>query len=164
MAPNCSSSGHGRVDAVQLPEVDPIESQAAQASFELFAQPRRLAVRIPSVGTGPVQAALGGDDEILRIRMQRLRDQLLADVRTIRLRGIDQVHAELDGATKDGETFLPVLRRPPDTVARETHRAESEAMDGKFSADGKRAAGCGVERVGVVDMVASQCIKNAAGL
>src|SRR5207248_8646688 len=89
---------HVRIDAMELIEVDPLELQPLQASVELLAQPLRPPVLDPLVRPGAVEASLRGDDEAGRVGVQRLADELLADVRPIRLGGVDEVDAELDGA------------------------------------------------------------------
>ena len=63
MAANCSCARHAGIDAVQLPEVDALDAEAAHADEHLLAQILRLAAGHPPIGAGPQQAALGGDDE-----------------------------------------------------------------------------------------------------
>jgi hypothetical protein len=109
---------HRGVDAMELPEVDALEAQPAQAAFELFAQALRPAARLPSLRSRPIEAALGGDHEAGRVRMQRRRDQLFADVRAVRLGGVDEVDAELHRAAEHGDRFLLVGGGAPDPGAR----------------------------------------------
>ena len=69
---------HLRIDAVQLPEVDPLDAEAAQARLRL----RRAGIRggrsAPTIGAGPRETALGGDEQAL-VGMQRLADELARD-------------------------------------------------------------------------------------
>ena len=51
------------IDAVQLPEVDALDAKEAKAEGHLLAQILRLAAGDPPIGTGPLQAALGGYDD-----------------------------------------------------------------------------------------------------
>ena len=76
-------------------------------------------------------------DEPVRIRVQRLADQFLGDVRAVGVRGVDEVDAELDEAAQHADAFVGVGRRAPDALARQAHRAESEAVDGEVAADGE---------------------------
>src|SRR5437763_10540247 len=129
-----------RIDPMQLPEIDALQPQPAQAAFESFPQPLRPAVDRPLIRTGALEAAFRGDDETLRIRIECFGDQLFADVRTIRLRGVDEIDAELDGAAEDSQRFFVILRWPPDAVAGDAHGAEAEAVDRDVTAEEKRAA------------------------
>ena len=108
---------HRRIDAMQLVEIDAVEPQAAEAPVELFAKTLRPCIRNPLTRTWTIESAFRGDHEISRIRMQRFRDQLFADVRSVRLSGVDEIHAELDRPAKNGEAFLAIFRRTPDAVA-----------------------------------------------
>ncbi len=46
---------------------------------------------------GPNDSTLGCNHEAFWIRVQSLCDQPFADLRTIGVRGVDEVHAEFDG-------------------------------------------------------------------
>ena len=46
--------------------------------------------------------------------MQRLADQLVGDIRTVELRGVDVVDAQLDCAPQHGERLVVVTRRAED--------------------------------------------------
>src|SRR5437016_1774132 len=81
-----------RFDSMQLEQIDPIEAQAPKAAFEAFAQPFRSAVHLPSIRPRPVEAAFGRDHQPGRIRKERFSDELFADVRSVGLRGVDQIH------------------------------------------------------------------------
>ena len=68
-----------RVDAVQLKQRDLLKAKGAQAPLALLAQVLGPPVRPPHARAGPGQARLGGDDEVGRVGVQRLPDQLLGD-------------------------------------------------------------------------------------
>ena len=97
----------GRIDGMQLVEVHALDAQAPQAALARRSQvlgspvgsrlPRRLADR----------AALGGDDEIRRVRVQRLGHKLLADVRAVGVGGIDELHAKVDCAAQQSARGRP---------------------------------------------------------
>ena len=125
------------VDAVQLEQVDGVHAEAAQAHLALLAQVRREAEDRPLVGPGAQQAGLGRDDEPVRVRVQRLFDQLLGYVRAVGIRGVDEVHADLDEAAQYADALVVVGRRAPYALARQTHRAESQTIDGEVAADGE---------------------------
>ena len=69
---------HLGIVAVQLVQVDPLELQPAQARLARLAQMLGPAVADP-VLQSPAEPALRRDDEPVRIRVQRLGDDLLAD-------------------------------------------------------------------------------------
>src|SRR3954454_8404782 len=94
-------------------------------------------VRIPLAGTRPEEPALRRDHEIVRVRMERLRDDLLADGRPVGVGGVDEVDAELERAPQDGLALVAVAGLAPDPVAREAHGAEAEAIDGQLTAEGE---------------------------
>ena len=94
----------------------------------------------PLVGPGALEAALGGDHQPGGIRMQRLRDELLAHVGAVRIRRVDQVDAQLHRAPQHADGLLAVRGRPPDALARDAHRPEAQAVHLQLSADAKRAA------------------------
>jgi len=61
--------------------------------------------------------------------VQRLADELVDDVGTVELRGVDVIDAELDRAAQDGDRRCAVRRRSENTRARQLHGAESDAVD-----------------------------------
>ena len=82
------------------------------------------AVRIPGAGARAQQAALGGDDQVLRVGMERFGDQFLVHVRAVAVGGVEEIHAQLDtpGATREcalarsfggPQTFGPQTRIAP---------------------------------------------------
>jgi hypothetical protein len=66
--------------------------------------------------------------------MQGLGDEIFAYFRTIRIRGIDEIHAQIGQALQDAFRFVAIFGFAPDTVARDAHGAETEAMNRKISA------------------------------
>ena len=87
------------------------------------------AVGVPSPRAGPREAALRRDHEPLGVRVERLGDLQLVDLRAVRVGGVDQGDAELDHATEDAQGVLRVRRRAPDSGTEELHRPEAEATD-----------------------------------
>jgi hypothetical protein len=78
----------------------------------------------------PHQTGLGGDEQLLRIRVQRLADDLLADVRPVAVRRVDEVDAEVDRPAQYPDALGPVGRLTPDARSGQAHRAEAEAVHG----------------------------------
>ena len=65
------------------------------------------------------------------IRMERLADDLIGDVRAVVVRRIDVVHAGGDSFAQDGDGRVAVLRRTEDARTGEPHRAVAHPMDGQ---------------------------------
>ena len=116
MAPIDSSSGHLGIGAVELVERDLVELQPGQAPVAGLAQVLRTPVGLPLVRPRPRQPALGGDDEIVGIGVQRLGDQDLAHVRAVGVGRVDEVDSEIDGPAQHGDGFVVVGRFAPDPL------------------------------------------------
>jgi hypothetical protein len=71
-----SASGTLRVRAVELVQRYLLELEPAQAALAGLPQVLRTPVGFPAVRAGPDQAALGRDDQVVRVRVQRLGDQV----------------------------------------------------------------------------------------
>ena len=77
---------------MQLVDVDFIQAQPLQLPSRA-SQVLGTAIDRPLAGSSSQQSAFGGDDEVLRIGIERVGDQLLAHVRPIGVGRIDQVDA-----------------------------------------------------------------------
>src|SRR5437899_604489 len=75
-------------------------------------------------------STLSRDNKILGIGRQGFRDQLFANVRTIRISGVYEVDPQLNGSAKHGYRPGTILRRSPDSLARQAHGSESKTVDG----------------------------------
>ena len=129
-----------RIGRVQLVEVDALDVQALQAAFDRLAQVLGAAVLVPARRARSDQAAFGCDHQVLGVGVKRLGDQLLVDVRAVRVRGIEESAAELVGPAQHAKRGRPVLRRPPDLRPADPHGAEAQAIDAEV-ADGDS---CGI--------------------
>ena len=109
---------HRGVGPVELVQRDLFELEPSQASLAGLDQVVRPAVLRPLPGTGALEAALGRDHEIIRVRRQRLADELLADVRTVGVGGVDEVDAELDRAPQHRLRLVAVGGLAPDSRGR----------------------------------------------
>src|SRR5215208_5531503 len=76
--------------------------------------------------------------------MQRLGYQLLADVGTVGVGGVDEVDTEVDGSPQPRLRRLGIVRRSPAAVARDSHRAEAETPDLEVAAEAQRAGRRGI--------------------
>src|SRR4051812_6275679 len=86
-------------------------------------------------GTRPRSATLPDDHKIIGIRIQNLVDEFFADMRAVRVGGVDEVHAQLDGAAKHRLGLIRIGWRPPDTGPGDAHGPESEPVDGEVAAE-----------------------------
>ncbi len=76
---------HGRVDAVELEQVDALQAQVAEAELGLLPQVLRAADRRRQVRALTCEPDLGGDDQAIGVRVQGLLDELLGQPgRTLR--------------------------------------------------------------------------------
>ncbi len=121
---------HVRVGGVQLVQVDSLEPKPLQAALARLAQVVRMPVAVPLGRARSAQPALRRDDEVVRVGVERLRDQLFADMRPVRVGRVDQVHAQLDRPPQHAQRVLAVGRVAPDPVADDPHRAEAEPVHG----------------------------------
>ena len=76
-------------------------------------------------------AYLADQREVLRVRMQRLPDELVGHVGTVELGGVDVVHAEFDRPPQHGQRFVAITRRSEHAGPRKLHRAEAHTGDRK---------------------------------
>src|SRR5216683_823575 len=120
---------------MKLEKLDAIEFEAAKTAFAAFAQVFGSSVRLPLIRSGPSQASFGGDYQAFRVRMQGLRNEPLGDKGAVRVGRVDEVDAQVHSAPKNSNALGRVFGFTPDSLARQTHRAETKAMDGRLVAD-----------------------------
>lgn len=133
-------AGHPQVD-----DVDRVDAEVAQVVLDRRAQLVGAQCLGPAALRRPPGAHLGDDDQLLRIGVQRLADELVDHVRAVVVAGVDVVHAQLDRPPEDGDRLGAVGRRAHHVRARELHRAVAEAEDGAV-AEGVGAGGlCGAD-------------------
>ncbi len=134
------------VDPVQLPQVEALQLQAAQAQQHALTQVFGSAYWAPDVGAVSGQSALGRDHQAARVRRQYLSEQFLAHERPVAVRRVDEADAELrhpgDGATR----LVQVFGRTPDSLPGDPHRPETEPIHLEVPANPERAARCRIDR------------------
>ena len=67
--------------------------------------------------------------------MQRLGDEFLGHVRSVRVGRVDEIHSELDGAAKHADGFFLVRRLSEDARAGDAHGAKAHAIDDEIAAE-----------------------------
>src|SRR5438132_992866 len=125
---------------MQLIKADPIEAQPAQTPIQFLSQAIWMRVPLPLVRPRSIETTFGGDDESRRIRIQSFSDQLLADVRPVRFRGIDQRDLQLDRTAQRRDRLRPIRGRSPHALSCDPHRAESKTMDWQVATEKKSSA------------------------
>src|SRR6266446_9695592 len=120
---------------MKLEKLDSIEVKAAKTSFAAVAQVFGPSVGLPLIRPGPSQASLGGDYQAFRVRMQGLRNEPLGDKGAVRVGRVDEGDAQVHSAPKNSNALGRVFGFIPDSLACQTHRAETKAMDGRLAAD-----------------------------
>src|SRR5208283_16630 len=103
--------GGGRVGDVELINIDALETQALQAAFTGLLNVPRRGIMLPDARTVARPANLGRDDEARGIGMKRLGDQLLGDVGTVGVGGVNEIDTELDSAAQRSDGSGAVLGR-----------------------------------------------------
>jgi hypothetical protein len=68
--------------------------------------------------------------------VQRLPDQVLTDVRTVRVRGVDEVDAQLDRAPEHPQALVPIGRFAPDARSGDLHGSVAEPVDDEIPTEG----------------------------
>jgi hypothetical protein len=138
---------HGRVDAVELEQVDALKAQVAEAELGLLPQVLRAADRRRQVRALTCEPDLGGDDQAIGVRVQRLLDDLLGHEGAVGVGGVDEVHAKLDGTAQHAHRLGRVLRVTPDARACQLHRPVAETVDREIPADrGDQLRACRSDR------------------
>src|SRR5262249_41393069 len=83
-------------------------SRRPQAALAGRARVRGRAVGAPAAGARPDQAALGGDDQVVGVRVQGLGDQPLAALWAVGIGGVDEVDAEFPRPPQRGPGLVRV--------------------------------------------------------
>ena len=107
-----------RVDAVELEQVDALESEAPEAHLALLAEVLGSSHRQPLTRTLPCETRLGGDDQPVGIGVEGLEDDRLAHLGPVRVGGVDEVDPEVDCPSDHGHAPGPVGRFAPHARAR----------------------------------------------
>ena len=110
----------------QIDDIDDVDAEIAQIVVHGLRQfLAREGGNTGSICTAP-GADLGHDDEILWIGMQCLADDLIGDVRTVKVAGVDVVHAAGDGLAQHGEGRSTILGRAEHAGPCKLHGAIAE--------------------------------------
>lgn len=117
------------IDPVQLPQIDLLDAEIAQALVYLLEQIFRPSDRLPDVRSRTGQPSLRRDDEVFGIGMQRLPDQPFRDIRSVGIRRVDEVDAEFGKMFQRADGFIMVGGWSPYPRPRNAHGAEAQPVD-----------------------------------
>ena len=87
-------------------------------------------------------ADLGDDDQIVAIRVKRFADDLVGDMRTVEIAGVDMINPTCNGLAQHGERRIVILRRTEYAGTCQLHGAVAEPFD---------TAATESERAGLID-------------
>ncbi|CRK56545.1 hypothetical protein [Alloactinosynnema sp. L-07] len=125
----------GRIDAMQLEQVEPVEPEPTQTLLDLI--PQKLRTPTDHAVLWRVRwghTDLGRDEEVIGIGVQRLGEKLLVGTPPVQVRGVDQGHAQLDGPPCHRDAGFPAHR----LVRPQAHRPEPEPSHREFIPDTER--------------------------
>jgi hypothetical protein len=133
--PNGFVEWHSRIGLMQLVQVDALQLQPLEATVERRAQVLGSPVRIPVVRTAAQQPPFGRDHQAHTVRMQRFGDQLLADIRPICIRRVDQRRAQVDCTTQQSLGRFAIRRVTPYALPCDAHRAKTKPAHWQLAGD-----------------------------
>jgi hypothetical protein len=67
--------------------------------------------------------------------VQRLSYDFFTHAGTIGVRGVDEIDPQFDSATQDPDGLSPTRRLSPNSISRDSQRAESQARNTKIASD-----------------------------
>src|SRR6516165_3448747 len=123
--PELLLAGNLRVDAVQLPQVDGLDTEPAQAHEATLAQVLRAPDLCPDTWAVARKAALRRDVDAVE-GVQGLVDEVLGVLRSVRVGGVDEIDTKLRQSLEDGDRCVAVFRRAPNAIASDPHGAKAE--------------------------------------
>ena len=103
----CNGAGLGRGETAhaEVDDIEGFETEVAQIVVNALDQIFTRTVENPGTIIATASTDLGDEGEIFRVGMQGLFDDLVGDVRTIEVAGVNVVDARSDGLAQDGNGF-----------------------------------------------------------
>src|SRR5215813_835787 len=122
----------GTVDCPHRAVVDDVErvqAKIAEIVVDALSQVLGRDGRLPRLVRRAACPEFGDDRQPRWIRVQRLPDDLVGDVRAVEVGRVDMVHAGRDRLAEDGDGAIKVLGRAPYAGAGQLHRAVAYPMN-----------------------------------
>src|SRR5438309_9426897 len=113
---------------MQLVQVDSLEPQASKTSLTGGPEMLGATAHLPPIGSRAQESSLGGDDEVVRIRMERLGDEPFAHLGPVGVRRVDQCDAALYCPAQDRDPLAAIARPPPTPPARDPPTPDTQAV------------------------------------
>src|SRR4029077_20017782 len=110
----------------QVDDIDPLHLEASQVRLDPGSQLVGALRGDPAALPVTRSADLGDQHQVLWVWMERSVDQLVGDVGTVILGGVDVVDAELDCPAQQREGRGPIARRSQHTWTGQLHGAEAD--------------------------------------
>ena len=107
-----SLAGPGIVHEAQIDDGKMVDGQASQVVLDSLRELRRRIEAQHPARQVPSRANLADQRQSLRVWMQRCPDELIRDIGTVELGGIDVIDAEFRGAPQNRNRLAAVSRRP----------------------------------------------------
>src|ERR1700733_2119911 len=124
-------------NAAKVDHIEHIQAKVSQVVVHRLDQLWRGESRSPGSVCAAPGSDFGHDEQIIGIRMQRLANQLIGDVRTVVVAGVDMVHTARHRFAQHGKRCLWVLRRTEYPGAGELHGAVAKPPCGAIPAEGE---------------------------
>ena len=113
-APNGSAiarSGRPTADP-QVDDVERVQAEVLEVLVDGLRELLGLQRGLPAALGAAPRADLGDDVQVVRVRVQRLLDELVDDVRPVEVAGVDVGDAQLDGLAQDRDGRVRSLGGP----------------------------------------------------
>src|ERR1700747_1737654 len=128
----------------EIHDVEGIEAQVAQiVMYGIDNLLARACVKPGTVGAA-ASADFCDDHQVIGIRMQRLLHDLIGDMRTVEIAGIDVIHARADSLAQNRDRTGNITRRAPNLLvailSSELHGPITDPIHGQRSARERKAA------------------------
>jgi hypothetical protein len=128
----------------EIHDLERIEAQVAQiVVYGIDNLLARACVKPGTIGAA-ARTDFGHDDQIIGIRMQRLLNDLIGDMRTVEIAGIDVVHARRDSLAKNRDRTGNIAWRAPNPLVAilsgELHGPITDPIYSQRSARERKAA------------------------
>ncbi len=128
---------------MKLKDIDAIEAQPLETPFDGLGQMFGAGVVGPLHGPTALPSCFGGDHHSGRVGIERFGNQLLRNIGSVGVGGIDEVHTQFDSPAQSGQRRGLVCRGAPDALAGNPHGSVAEAVHCEVTTEGEGSRGCG---------------------
>jgi hypothetical protein len=115
----------------QIHNVHAFDAEVAQIIVQPLGQLLAGVRRDPGFVRAANRAQFADDDQIVRIRIERLLDNLIHHVRAVKIRSVDVIYAGGDRFAQHGDRFVGIGGWAEDSRAAQFHGAVAHAVHGE---------------------------------